>query len=80
MVQKLISEQLSDHFPEYKSQIIQLLLKNNDFIEIAEDYEFCRNKLNRLSANQTENEPLIRHYKQTMNELEEEMMGYFVSN
>jgi len=71
------SRQLSKRFPEYASQITQLLLDNNDFREIAEDYEYCINKLNRLSVNQPKNETLIPHYKNTMHELEEEIMGYF---
>jgi len=71
------SIQLSKRFPEFATQITQLLLENNDFREIAEDYEFCMNKLDRFSVNLPENEPLIRHYENTMHELEEEMMGYF---
>jgi uncharacterized protein YdcH (DUF465 family) len=76
MEQNNISMELTNRFPEHGSQISQLLLKNQAFREIAEDYEFCRQKLIRLSENPIENHPLIGHYEKTMLELEEEIMEY----
>ena len=71
--------ELAKRFPEYASQITNLLLTNNDFREIADDYQFCLHKLNKLSADPGENHPLLRHYKKTMLELEEELQGYFMN-
>ena len=76
MEQKDTLKELAGRFPEYATQITHLLLKNDDFREIAEDYQFCIHKLNKLSAKPNENHPLIRHYEKTMLELEEEMRGY----
>jgi hypothetical protein len=76
MNQHTLSEELINRFPEHASQIYRLLLQNNDFREIAEDYDFCRNKLRRLISHPADNQPLILHYEKTMKELEEEMMGY----
>jgi len=72
-----IMNELGNQFPEYEMQIIRLLEENNDFREIAEDFEFCRIKLARLSLDPVGNKPLIRHYADTMDELKEEMKGYF---
>ena len=80
MEQKDTSMELAKRFPEYESQITDLLLTNNDFREIADDYQFCLHKLNKLSANPTDNHPLIRHYKNTVIELEEELQGYFIND
>lgn len=76
MEQKDTLKEVASRFPEYAARITHLMLKNDDFREIAEDYQFCIHKLNKLSAQPTENHPLIRHYEKTMLELEEEMQGY----
>ena len=80
MEHKDTSMELAKRFPEYASQITDLLLTNDDFREIADDYKFCIHKLNRLSANPNDNHPLIRHYKKTVIELEEELQGYFMND
>ncbi len=71
-----ISMELSNRFPEYGSQIANLLLTNQAFREIAVDFEYCRQKLIRFSVDSAGNHPLIMHYEKTMLELEEEIMEY----
>lgn len=78
MEQNNLMMELSSRFPEHKAQIARLLEENNDFREIAEDYQFCRIKLARLTAHPAENKPLIHHYENTMNELKEDMKEYFL--
>ncbi len=77
MEQQDTLKELANRFPEYTSQITNLLLNSIDFREIVEDYQYCRHKLNKLMAHPAENNPLIRHYERTMLELEEELLGYF---
>ena len=76
MEQEDILKELTSRFPEYESQILELLIKSNDFREILEDYQFCRHKLIKLSGNPSENNSLIRHYEKTLLELEDEVKGY----
>ena len=78
MEQQDTLKELANRFPEYTSKITSLLLKSVDFREIAEDYQYCIHKLNKLTAHPAENHPLIRHYEKTMLELEEELREYLM--
>lgn len=62
------------YFPEYKKEIEILLFKDENFREVVKDYLFCQDELeNHL---QSGNISLANQYKETIKDLEEELLTY----
>jgi uncharacterized coiled-coil DUF342 family protein len=69
-------KELLASFPEWSEEIQKIYSKNQNFREATEDYFFCKRKLAQLSGNSDENMTLLEQYKNTLRDLEEEMMDY----
>jgi hypothetical protein len=80
MVTNVLPQELIDRFPDYTSQISQLLKNNDDFREIVDDYRFCLKKLGGLTTDPGDVNPLIHHYENAVKDLENDMMEYFVAD
>ena len=69
-------KELMASFPEWSEEIQKIYPQNRHFREATEDYIFCKGKLAQLSGNSDENVTLLEQYKNTLKDLEEEMMDY----
>ena len=61
-----------NYFPDFRNEIQLLLLHDQNFIEVASDYVYCRNELTQLKK--SESTHLIDQYYLTIKDLEEELL------
>ena len=54
-------------YPEYEEEIIEIFHKDETFVELVEDYLFCKNKLKCHLANTND-------YRDALKELEDEIL------
>ena len=54
-------------YPEYEEEINQIFHKNDFFVELVNDYLFCKNKVKSHISNTNE-------YRDTLKELEDEIL------
>jgi hypothetical protein len=70
-----VRRELSASFPGHSVSMISLLEKDEDFKEITMDYIYCKKVLAELK-HPTNNPMLIKEYKDTLEELEHELLTY----
>ena len=62
-----LQKQIITVYPEYEKEINQIFHENEFFVELVNDYLFCKNKLKSPLANQSE-------YRDVLKELEKEIL------
>jgi len=70
--------ELMTEFPDSRNKIENLLLRDETFKEIAEDYLFCKRELEKLSATKSNN--IIANYTEILKDLKEELLTRLKSN
>ena len=62
-----LQKQIIEYFPEYEEEINQIFHENEFFVELVNDYLFCKNKLKCHVSNTNE-------YRNVLKELEDEIL------
>ena len=65
---------LKTQFPDYSKEIQVIIEDNEDFIELVNDYLFCKQELNRLSN--SKKYITASEYKTTLDELKKEILAH----